>query len=617
MAFRVITLLLFFLCLELQHFQNAQAWIKSGSWYSGYGSLVSDIDSSLFTHLFCCYAYVGFNTFTRQISILSSNNNYFSTFTEVVKPKNPSITTLLSIWVGDTNSSLPFSSVTSHPSLRKAFIESSIKTARLYGFHGLDISGFAPNKASNMTNLEHFLNEWRSAVKSESANSGKSQLLLTMGVYYLPSYNSITYPVKSMQRNLDWVIVSSFHYHGPWNSFTAPPAALYDPYNYTCTDFGIKEWIRRGLSANKLVLGLAYYGYAWTPLNPEDSDISAPASGVPAITANGFVSYKEIKQFIESHKATSVYNSTYVVNYCRSGSIWIAFDGVESIKTKVLYAGEKGLLGYNAWEVSLDYNSVLSKASASEEDKDLTKKLHWLIILLPIATVTLLLSFIIWCTQMAKRSKGIKCRLEKFPSRPRINKLTCKKLDNNDSNLQAFSFVDIGTATNYFSSENKLGEGGFGPVYKGILPGGQEIAVKRLSQTSKQGLKEFENEVTLTAKLQHINLVRLLGFCSEREEKVLIYEYMPNKSLDFYIFDQDKRLLLDWKKRVHIIEGVTQGLLYLQEYSRLTILHRDLKASNILLDSEMKPKISDFGLARIFEKDESETNTNHIWICSS
>ncbi|XP_065631514.1 G-type lectin S-receptor-like serine/threonine-protein kinase At1g11410 [Quercus suber] len=178
------------------------------------------------------------------------------------------------------------------------------------------------------------------------------------------------------------------------------------------------------------------------------------------------------------------------------------------------------------------------------------------------------------------------------------------ELQSEDLEVPFFSLATIVTATNYFSSDNKLGEGGFGLVYKGILTDGHEIAVKRLSRSSIQGLNEFKNEVTLIAKLQHRNLVRLLGYCIEGEEKMLIYEYMPNGSLDSFIFG--------WSMRFNIICGIARGLLYLHEDSRLRIIHRDLKASNVLLDSKMSPKISDFGMARIFGGDQTEGNTNRV-----
>ncbi|XP_031281331.1 G-type lectin S-receptor-like serine/threonine-protein kinase At4g27290 isoform X2 [Pistacia vera] len=181
-----------------------------------------------------------------------------------------------------------------------------------------------------------------------------------------------------------------------------------------------------------------------------------------------------------------------------------------------------------------------------------------------------------------------------------------------DLELSLFELATIANATNNFSINNKLGEGGFGPVYKGILADGKEIAVKRLSKISGQGLNEFKNEVILIAKLQHRNLVKLLGCCIQEDEKLLVYEFMPNKSLDFFIFDQKNRKLLDWCKRFHIICGIARGLLYLHQDSRLRIIHRDLKASNVLLDHEMNPKISDFGLARTFGGDEIEGSTKRV-----
>ncbi|KAI5331011.1 hypothetical protein L3X38_021137 [Prunus dulcis] len=181
-----------------------------------------------------------------------------------------------------------------------------------------------------------------------------------------------------------------------------------------------------------------------------------------------------------------------------------------------------------------------------------------------------------------------------------------------NSDLPIFELRTIAAATNNFSPNNKLGKGGFGSVYKGVLYNGKEIAVKRLAKNSDQGIEEFKNEVVLIAKLQHRNLVRILGCCVQDEEKMLIYEYLPNRSLDSFIFNEAKRAFLDWPKRFEIIYGIARGILYLHHDSRLRIIHRDLKASNVLLDSAMNPKISDFGMARIFGAEQIEANTNRV-----
>ncbi|KAJ6893322.1 hypothetical protein NC652_027371 [Populus alba x Populus x berolinensis] len=152
--------------------------------------------------------------------------------------------------------------------------------------------------------------------------------------------------------------------------------------------------------------------------------------------------------------------------------------------------------------------------------------------------------------------------------------------------LEYFKLSNITAATNNFSPANKLGQGGFGSVYKGLLPNGMEVAIKRLSGSSGQGTEEFKNEVTVIAMLQHRNLVKLL--------------------------DESRRLLLDWRKRFDIIVGIARGILYLHQDSRLRIIHRDLKCSNILLDAEMNPKISDFGMAKIFEGNQTEDRTRRV-----
>ncbi|XP_023641357.1 receptor-like serine/threonine-protein kinase SD1-8 [Capsella rubella] len=171
---------------------------------------------------------------------------------------------------------------------------------------------------------------------------------------------------------------------------------------------------------------------------------------------------------------------------------------------------------------------------------------------------------------------------------------------------------NIVLATQGFSDSNKIGKGGFGVVYKGRLLGGQEIAVKRLLKITTQGIEGFKTELNLIASVQHVNLVQLLGYCFEGGEMILIYEYLENSSLDTFIFDESKSSKLNLEKRFQIINGITRGLLYLHHDSRSPIVHRDLKPSNVLLDKDMVPKISDFGMGKVFDKNKGATNTRKI-----
>ncbi|XVE71101.1 hypothetical protein DITRI_Ditri10aG0123500 [Diplodiscus trichospermus] len=362
MAAKLLSFLFFTFHFLLQlHFSASQNVVRAAYWSAGSEFPVSDIDSTLFTHLFCAFA--DLNSQTNQVTISLANQARFSTFTQTVQQKNPAIRTLLSIGGGSSEASA-FATMASQASTRKSFIDSSINLARSYGFHGLDLDWEYPSTATEMTNLGLLLNEWRAAVDNESTSTCNTKLLLSAALFRSSDYYTLNYPIQVIENSLDWINVMAYDFYGPrWSNVTGPPSALYNPGTQVSGDYGIRTWIKAGIPSNKLVLGFPFYGYAWQLVDANNHGFFAPSSG-PAISPDGDLGYGQIRNFISQNSATEVYNATVVSNYCYSGTTWIGYDDTESITTKVSYAKENGLLGYFAWHVGADDDWILSQAAS-------------------------------------------------------------------------------------------------------------------------------------------------------------------------------------------------------------------------------------------------------------
>ncbi|CDY10865.1 BnaC01g14800D [Brassica napus] len=340
-------------------------------------------------------------------------------------------------------------------------------------------------------------------------------------------------------------------------------------------------------------------------------------------TANGY--FSAAKRLKKTYDTEPLDNAGDDISTSTSGSLQFDFKAIEAATNNFHNINKLGHGGFGeVYKTCREHQaSSLYYAARTQKLESSISHVYGIstgtivaIVIVPI--VLLALGFAIW-----RRRKSHKASITTangyFSAAKRLKKTyDTEPLDNAEDDISTsgslqFDLKAIEAATSNFHNINKLGHGGFGEVYKGTFPNGTEIAVKRLSKTSGQGEREFKNEVLLVAKLQHRNLVRLLGFCVQGEERILVYEFLPNKSLNYFLFgDSTKRSQLDWTRRYKIIGGITRGILYLHQDSRLTIIHRDLKASNILLDADMNPKIADFGMARNFRMDQTEDNTGRV-----
>ncbi|KAL5728796.1 chitinase [Ranunculus cassubicifolius] len=353
----VLSTLLFLLHLQYSAGQS----VKAGYWTPRPDFSPSSISATLFTHLFCAFADLNPTTF--QVTISSANSAQFSTFTQTVQQKNPSVKTLLSIGGGDSSAS-SFATMATQATTRKSFIDSSITLARSNNFHGLDLDWEYPSTPQEMTNFGTLLTEWRAAVVAEASRSGKARLLLTAAVFYSSNYYSVMHPVQAISNSLDWINIMAYDFYSPYSygtpDKTGPPAALYNPTSQVSGDTGVRAWIQSGMPTKKIVLGLPFYGHGWRLVNANNHGIFSPANG-PASDGYG---YGGIRDFIADNSGTTVYNSTFVTDYCYAGTTWMGYDDTQSISTKVTYAKGKALLGYFAWHVGADRNSLLAQTAS-------------------------------------------------------------------------------------------------------------------------------------------------------------------------------------------------------------------------------------------------------------
>ncbi|KAJ1432839.1 Serine/threonine-protein kinase, active site [Sesbania bispinosa] len=338
------------------------------------------------------------------------------------------------------------------------------------------------------------------------------------------------------------------------------------------------------------------------------------------ININSIYSFKQVPLINTRVNISSGINVTVRIQYVNDTiSVFGSMSGTSEMETLLVspplnlssYLQEKVYLGFSASTSNFtELNCVRAWEFNGVDIADGNKNLLWVWIMVPAVIIIggLVLFFLLW-----QRKRNMEKPEDAYP---RIE----DQIQHSSMAPKKFQLREIKKATGGFSPQNKLGEGGFGTVYKGLL-GNKEVAVKRVSKNSRQGKQEFIAEVTTIGSLHHRNLVKLIGWCYENRELLLVYEFMPNGSLDKYLFGDNKvgnglgmgYSTLNWETRHSVIHGVAQALDYLHNGCEKRVLHRDIKASNIMLDLDYNAKLGDFGLARTIQKrNETHHSTKEI-----
>ncbi|KAM7268662.1 hypothetical protein ACFE04_010828 [Oxalis oulophora] len=323
----------------------------------------SAINTKMFTHIY--YAFLVPSNVTYKFEISDSTATLLTNFTTILRYKNPPVRTLISFGGGGADGQPQlFALIASDSKLTKIFINSAIDLARKFGFDGLDLDWESPINPKEMKDMGQLLKRWRKAIRKEAECTKRPALLLTAAVYFAKDYflDAIyrSYPIDSISRNLDWINVMSYDYHGGWDtSATGAQATLYDKNSNVSTSYGIRSWIQAGVPPHKIVMGLALYGRTWTLKDPSMHEIGSAAVAVGP--GDGLLLYSEVVEFNKKYNATVVYDMDSVSTYSYVGKSWVGYDGPISTTVKIGFAQAFGLRGYFVWALSYDKDWEISK----------------------------------------------------------------------------------------------------------------------------------------------------------------------------------------------------------------------------------------------------------------